>query len=356
MRLRAALLFALALAALAVVLPALRPAPARAAGSVAFSDARHGWRLTVEGFTSLKRPGQAVLWRTSNCGATWRKVKSGKPGLAGDATVTPGIIALHGSTKGLWGRTFWDNADLPWLRAVDGGASWKAAPNPVRDNLADIGFASARVVWACDYAGGSLAGGAISKSTDGGVTWKTSLRVAAKPAATSGEAFVALDAPTPATCYVAGRGQRLGGLWRTGDGGRSWLRRPVPGGGAVAIAFPSASTGWMLSPSGAVSRTSDGGLTWTSQLASTGRHLSSIVFTDLEHGWAAGEEGAMARTTDGGATWKWLDTGTESWLRELVFIDATRGWATYEDFTDPVAPADVLLRTTDGGATWAPLY
>jgi photosystem II stability/assembly factor-like uncharacterized protein len=352
MRLRAAILFVLAFTALILVVPAARPATSRAAGPIAFSDAHRGWRLTIEGFVSYARPGKAVLWRTSNGGASWKQVAAGKPGTAADGTVTPGLLTFRGATTGLWGRTFWSGTDLPWLRAVDAGTRWTAAPDPVRVTLADIGFAPGTVAWACDYAGGSLSGGTIYRSADGGVTWKASLRLAAKPATTPGDAFVAVAAPTRTIAYVAGKGARLGGLWQTQESGRFWRHRRVPGGSAIAIAFPSATTGWAIGPSGGISMTTDGGVSWTTQLASTGRHLSSIAFTDLEHGWAAGEEGALARTTDGGATWEWLDAGTEAWLHDLVFTDATHGWMTYKDYTDPSAPADLLLRTTDGGVTW----
>jgi photosystem II stability/assembly factor-like uncharacterized protein len=56
--------------------------------------------------------------------------------------------------------------------------------------------------------------------------------------------------------------------------------------------------------SGTILGTTDGGATWTSQRAASGRGLSDVAFADADHGIAVGLGGTILLTNDGGATWQ----------------------------------------------------
>jgi len=347
-RVLAAVLFFLA----AVVVTAAFVSTGHAnAGSIAFVDANHGWRLTLVGFVDYGHPGKAVVWRTVDGGDTWKKQASRTPGMAGDGGIYPGLLAFRSATNGLWARSIWDGAHLPWQRTSTGGAAWRAARDPLDGILADVAYGSASVVWACDYIGSAPDGGSVYRSSDGGATWRRVLHKVSKPPAQPIGGFFRVSSPDARTCFVSASGEKLGGVWCTTDGGAHWARRTTPGGGAHAISFPSASTGWLVGPNGSVFKTTNAGRSWIRQLAATGERMNSICFVDLLHGWVSGDGGTMLRTADGGATWQRLDAGTDQWLYDLVFVDARHGWVTYTPGYS-TGTREVILRTTDGGDTW----
>jgi photosystem II stability/assembly factor-like uncharacterized protein len=68
------------------------------------------------------------------------------------------------------------------------------------------------------------------------------------------------------------------------------------------LAFPDSLHGWVVSASGTIIATIDGGETWTVQASGLGR-LRSIDFLDSKHGFAGTVTGTLYTTTDGGTTW-----------------------------------------------------
>jgi photosystem II stability/assembly factor-like uncharacterized protein len=321
---------------------------ARAAGPIAFVDAQHGWRLTPEG--SSYDPfvlGRNVAWRTLDGGDTWKRLASRPPGMTGNGAISSGMLAFVDAGTGLWGRTV-----HALLRTANGGTSWKSGATIEGQILLDISFASRRVVWGSTVVGSAEEGGSILKSTNGGAAWRVSKRMGG----TAGTGSLRrISSPTAQTCYVAGTGQRLGGLWATTDGGAHWARRKLPGKDyPVLLDFPVATTGWYSGSSGSIYKTTDGGRSWSRQRAATNLGLYGIVFASARRGWVCGENGVILRTVDGGATWERLDSGTYASLYNLVFVDAEHGWA-YGTTGSYVDEWDVLLRTTDGGDTWEEL-
>ena len=68
------------------------------------------------------------------------------------------------------------------------------------------------------------------------------------------------------------------------------------------FAFPDDKHGWLISASGTIFATADGGDSWTVQATDKGR-LRSVDFLDAKHGFAGTLTGILYETTDGGATW-----------------------------------------------------
>jgi photosystem II stability/assembly factor-like uncharacterized protein len=147
---------------------------------------------------------------------------------------------------------------------------------------------------------------------------------------------VAIDA---STAWTAG----LGELSRTTDGGLTWTRMTGGDGYGGALCFSDAQHGWFLGYS--MYATVDGGATWTPQTPSTTGQLFGADAVDDQHVWAVGKNGAITVTADGGALWTNQSSGVAGDLWDVDFVDASHGWA--------VGEGGVILATSNGGGTWA---
>ena len=196
---------------------------------------------------------------------------------------------------------------------------------------ADLSAPSAGVLW-------DLVGGYLFRSTDQGATWERRN----------------LPAPTAIgnVSLIDGlRGWRLAGtlgntcsyeLWYTADGAGTWApikSTGIPVGACLSsVSFVDAAHGF-IAASGTIYRTGDGGRTWVASRSLPGgttvgniRAFGSTVLASAILN--------VYRSTDGGATWQ-----IASWARsaDVGFATATR-WIS-------LGP-NQSEETTDGGATW----
>lgn len=142
----------------------------------------------------------------------------------------------------------------------------------------------------------------------------------------AGWATVAAGVPgDPTTFYFGGAD---GGVWKTGDAGRTWSplfdRQGSASIGALALA-PSdprviwVGTGqvhqrWDIVDGDGVYRSTDGGATWTAAGLAETRHIGSIwvdprdaqvaVVAALGHVFGPNPERGLFRTEDAGRTWR----------------------------------------------------
>lgn len=95
------------------------------------------------------------------------------------------------------------------------------------------------------------------------------------------------------------------GLECTGAANTGWCwQNPKPTGNRVnTVFFLNASTGWRGGENGEIFKTSDGGTTWVRQPSGVSASIYGIRFLNATTGWATGAFGALLRTTDGGSTW-----------------------------------------------------
>ena len=273
---------------------------------------------------------------------------------------------------------------------VDGGQSWQWMRSPVRCRLESIHFVDSRNGW---IVGGRShpythkSTGVILRTRDGGKRWSP----------ISGLLLPALkrirfsDAKTG---WAIGNGSAMfpSGIFRTQDGGRSWLNVPGPRTqgwstgwfdrnqqGIVAgrngqlarviaahsepvrtidvgprhlrrLEFVDASRGWLVGDGGLIMRTADGGAHWRSLGEGLPPGISGqldfrALATFGEHVWITGSPGTrVLHTQDGGAHWDIYATGQTMPLRAITFHDEYRGWA--------VGALGTILVTRDGGRTW----
>ncbi|HEY1421758.1 MAG TPA: hypothetical protein VGG90_13750 [Candidatus Dormibacteraeota bacterium] len=229
--------------------------------------------------------------------------------------------------------------DLVVFRTADGGHSWQAsAPIPYRTSQPDgevFNFCYCNLLSFADARNGLLV-------------------VGSPPAATPpGNMSPSTD------------------LYRTADGGLSWtLVTKSPGQatlnatpgcqqnfyGLDGLTFQSATAGMLLvaCPNPTLVVTGDGGSTWLARpLPSCVCQLYQFAFFDPVHGVATGSQSdVMMATDDGGATWakRSLPHGSNF----ISFIDPGRGWV-LNIAQLPTTYDIVLYRTTDGGRSWNPV-
>jgi len=109
------------------------------------------------------------------------------------------------------------------------------------------------------------------------------------------------------------------------------------------VFFIDENTGWIVSLSGGIYRSGDGGENWEKVYANRARQLYSINFADHNTGWAVGAHGMVLKTMDGGITWKNQEFVNKEELTlifcfspEIVFIQSNNG----------------IYKSNDGGQAW----
>ena len=143
-------------------------------------------------------------------------------------------------------------------------------------------------------------------------------------------------------------GTVVGGIYRTTDGGQSWVMQESPLGDGLYsdLVFTDENTGTIVGDEGTILRTTDGGETWIAQDGGTDATLRGVSFADASNGVVVGDEGAILRTTDGGASWAAQESGSDSALFGV--------WLSDTETATAVGAEGTILRTTDGGASWEP--
>lgn len=131
----------------------------------------------------------------------------------------------------------------------------------------------------------------------------------------------------------------------------SWA--PVPGLTGVTSSetntdmyFIDNQTGWLVG-NNFIKKTTDGGVTWTTQLTGFSKMLQGVYFRSATHGWAVGANNAFFYTTDGGVNWNSVtipgfSASMESYY-DVYFTSNTVGYMVGLNF---------FYKSTDGGLTW----
>jgi hypothetical protein len=71
----------------------------------------------------------------------------------------------------------------------------------------------------------------------------------------------------------------------------------------MGVHFHDSSTGWIVGSGGLIRKTTDGGLTWTTQNSGVTVTLWEVSFHGPDTGYVVGNSGTILKTVDGGANW-----------------------------------------------------
>lgn len=219
-----------------------------------------------------------------------------------------------GTTKNLKAVSFADNLNGyavgdggQILKTTDGGGSWNViTTSSTTVNLWDVTTVSGTIYIVGDK---FLA----LKSTDGGASWQN-----VGPASTSSSDFLfgiqCLDANT---CFAAGGDGNLvpnsGVVFVTTNGGSSWQETNVSSMYFVDKSyFVNSNIGYAVgygsTGAATISKTINGGTTWTTVYASSSPgYMDDIFCTDENHCFTVGLN--SLKTQDGGASWTSVGLG-----------------------------------------------
>ena len=180
-----------------------------------------------------------------------------------------------------------------------------------------------------------------------------------------------------------------GGVWKTMDGGASWL--PISDGqfktgsvGAIGVSESDPNVIYVgmgepdirgnASHGDGVYKSSDAGKTWKNVGLEDTLHIGAVrvhprnpdivYVAALGHLWGPNEQRGIFRTTDGGKTWKQIYTrGVKAGAVDLI-LDPNNPNVIYAAFWDmhrvpwdleSGGPDSGLFKSTDGGDTWTDL-
>ena len=271
------------------------------AGVISGLNARNIGSATMSGRISAiagrKVDGKALLYVASASGGVWKSQDGGttfKPVFDKQPVQSIGAVEIDPKNP----QVFWVGTGESWTRnsvsigdgiykSIDGGESWTRMGLQKTERITKIAIdpRNTDVVYAC--APGQLWSDSpdrgLYKTTDGGRSWDLILT---GPNLSTGCSTVAIDPKNPSVLFAGlwdfrrkGWTFRSGGdhpdspsasgLYRSSDGGRSWMEvkglGPKPWGRvevAIAPSNPSVVYAFVESPASALWRSGDGGNTW----------------------------------------------------------------------------------------------
>jgi len=288
--------------------------------SVFFINANTGWACG----------GSGKIIKTTNGGLDWLEQNS-------NTTASLKSIQFIDADNG------WACSADQILNTTDGGSTWNAQSFPPSGYISAFQFINLNEGWVLSHnANISYA----NKTTNGGINWNVKVQSQA-------EYFETLFFLDENTGWIPFGG--TGGVLKTTDGGNSWMQYSANlSGSPMKIMFVDSITGWISHNtlgSYEISKSTDGGVTWFTQIAESFKFIHSINFPNSAIGYAVGwemfippnpDEEFIIKTTDGGTNWieQYRDDGV---LNSVNFVNDTLGWT--------VGNGGKILTTDNGGVT-----
>ena len=196
-------------------------------------------------------------------------------------------------------------------------------------DIGDMQFLNSDSGW---ESGGSV-GPDIRTTTDGGYTWLQRTN-GMTDYSTVGVNFINFDTGFCASGYS---------LYKTTNSGINWNLLNDFGSGIGSIFFLNEQIGW-VDIADFIKYTSNGGISWVTQIPPPTSQIYSIFFFDNSKGYASdiGNQ-RILKTTNGGTNWGYqIDTGSSKYLS---FADSLHGWSS------PFYNIGAVDHTTNGGGS-----
>ena len=273
----------------------------------------------------------SVVVRTTDGGANWTQLSF---------PCGAQLNTVHGSGNNVW----IGGSDGVLYYSSNFGDAWQL--------LTPVPSASIYVMQFVGTSTGYAAGfdGIFMKTTDKGVTWKSSFIVANKLSPNINGMYFAAD-----NIGYAAHSYRM--VSKTTDGGTTWsmvlpdTSAATVSSGAVYFVDQNLGfvTGQMSSTVSAIHKTTNGGGSWTTTTGTVAKSLRAVAFASATVGAVVGDGLTGAFTTNGGSTWTastfaGVPGGSATAnLRGVTFLDATTALACGDK---------VILKSTNAGATW----
>lgn len=263
------------------------------------------------------------------------------------------------------------------FHTTNGGLTWTTNFTKTGAHFRSVTFMNSAVGFAGNLGPGSYDGGVtdtnvLYRTFDGGKTWA--------PVPGLGEAglkgFCAMYLLDSTHIYGGGRVRGPAFFAKSEDGGTNWTTVSLTAqgvqNGIMDVYFRDTNTGWVVGMDtntyasgvyhGRISKTTDGGQTWTPQVTTSiqGCYFWKMSWPTTNIGYCSLQQNnsyntvIFYKTTDGGNTWvsngiPLTTIGASSfYLQAIGFVSPTEGWLGGASGT-----AVNYIHTTDGGATWS---
>jgi len=224
------------------------------------------------------------------------------------------------------------------LRSLDGGATWQPFTTP---EVGFFKFLDSRNGYVASYSGH-----VCYRTTDGGQHWTS---------ADDQDQLVTLVCPvTLDTCFLSGSNS----ISRTTNGGKTWSDKDLNATGFNAIAFADSKHGIVVGTvqpgplpqhpeqTAGCFTTTDGGETWVQQFTGVSQELTGVGYFDRATLIAVGVNSEVFRSSDSGKTWNKASIPTSIGLRDMSAVSIHKRLALV------VGAAGTILSSTDSGVTW----
>jgi photosystem II stability/assembly factor-like uncharacterized protein len=307
------------------------------------------------------------VYRSIDGGKTWTRTLALHNALVSAVSIDP--RDAKNVVVGVLGDAFSDDEDRGIYRTIDGGASWTktlylgpniGASDVVRaEKSPNVLYAG---MWQYRRTGWSLQSGGTTdglyRSSDGGATWMR-LGGHGLPTDTLGRVGVAVAPSDPNRVYAILQSKQ-GLLWRSDDGGASWVmtssntlidQRPFYF-NHVFVDPTDENHVWSVSVHLTVS--TDGGKTFaTTGRGAHGDHHAMWIAADGKR-IIEGNDGGVAFSRDGGDTWTWRNVLPISQLYHVGLSreDPYRVCAPLQDNGTYCAPSNPLSERGVGASQW----
>ena len=216
------------------------------------------------------------------------------------------------------------------LKTTDGGMNWFQISQGTIPGLEAICFTSENT----GYAGGWQ--DYFIKTTDGGTTWN---QISIDPNIWYFRDIEFINADNGITSTADGT------VFVTTDAGNSWTQASGLNQDIEDVCYADNSTLYAVGGDEKISKSTDGGFTWSPIYSGTfTRLLLGVYFKDADYGMVGGEDGKVLKTTDGGLSWITQNAGGFALLHGVYIFN--------EDSAYTVGTPEQVYKTTDGGTNW----
>jgi photosystem II stability/assembly factor-like uncharacterized protein len=229
------------------------------------------------------------------------------------------------------------------MKTIDGGLTWTHLTSPLTSNLWYIDFIDADTGYVVS------SDSRVIKTTDGGQNWTVNQIYS------TSTTLYKIYFVSPSTGYLGTGNATLGRLLKTTDYGATWL--PVTSytstGTVRGIYFTDELTGYIGNTLYEILKTTDGGLSWTTQDMGTGT-VYEIKFFDANNGAAAGALGTVFFTTDAGTTWQPTSIGFSTNCN-IYGLAMSNSFADIPNTIFAAAQSGIMAKSSNMGQTWIPI-
>jgi photosystem II stability/assembly factor-like uncharacterized protein len=310
-------------------LPAVAPAQLSTLFAQAFD--KNGNTIVIAG-------NYGQMNKSTDNGVTWNAMNYSKS--------LANMVDIYAQNGGANGRIIAIGSDIgaydQILYSSNGGLNWAVSSYPPQQVLSHLEMVNSNT--------GYLSGryGTLAKTTDGGVTWDTTL--SGNPAL-SAYFLNGMDFLDVNTGWIVGGLAGIGGntkIWKTTNAGVNWTEQTsaYPGPVGVKIQMANATTGYMTC-GGATQKTTNGGDNWI-QLPGPG--YSGLSYTplkviDANTVYFGASNTQVYTTTNGGASFDSLSFPVKSGqIFCMDFLNANTGVVG--------SIIGIIGKTTNHGASW----